>query len=122
MSFVSTTFLLFLPVVFCLHWLCRTGRRQNIVLIAASYAFYAWWDWRFCGLMALSTLVDYGLGLALGRSERTWVRRALLTASVAANLGLLGVFKYCNFFLDNATFALNQIGWKLDDVTLQVET
>lgn len=120
MSFVSITFLLFLPIVFGLHWLCRSGRQQNLVLILASYTFYAWWDWRFCGLMALSTMVDYGLGLALGKAERTWLRRLLVTTSVLANLSILGIFKYCNFFLDNATAALNQIGWQLDDLTLNV--
>src|SRR5581483_11612650 len=98
MTFASITFLLFLTLVFCLYWPLRRREPQNALLIAAGYAFYAWWDWRFCGLLLASSVTDYALGATLGRVRNPRGRRGLLWISVAANLGLLGFFKYFNFF------------------------
>ena len=92
MTFVSLTFLVFAPVVFALYWI--TGRRllQNFLLILASYLFYGWWDYRFCGLMLVSSLVDYGLGLAMGSIANQRGRRWLLGLSLLTNLSLLATF------------------------------
>jgi D-alanyl-lipoteichoic acid acyltransferase DltB (MBOAT superfamily) len=105
MLFNSLTFLVFLPIVFVLYWLVqnRSLRLQNALLIAASYIFYGWWDYRFLSLIIISSLVDYLVGLALSREEQTHKRRLLLSVSVLTNLGILGFFKYFNFFI--ASFA-----------------
>jgi alginate O-acetyltransferase complex protein AlgI len=89
---------LFLPITLALWWtLPRTGVTRMSLLVAASYVFYGWWDWRFLGLMAVSTLIDYqaGLGIAGAASERA--KRRWLAASIASNLGLLATFKYAGF-------------------------
>ena len=67
MLFNSPEFLLFLPIVFGLYWFVvqRNLRAQNVLLVIASYVFYGWWDWRFLGLIAFSTLVDYLVGLQI---------------------------------------------------------
>ena len=65
MLFNSPEFLLFLPIVFGLYWFVtqRNLKAQNLLLLVASYVFYGWWDWRFLGLIALSTIVDFLVGL-----------------------------------------------------------
>ncbi len=93
MTFTTLTFLLFLPLIFALHWMLPTRRAQNALLLGASYLFYGWWDWRFCALMLASCLVDYTIGLLLMKTEQPVRRKMLLGVSLATNLGLLGVFK-----------------------------
>lgn len=102
MSFASLQFPVFLLLVFIAHW-CLSGRprSQNLVLLAASYLFYACWDWRFLSLLVLSTVTDYLVGLALDKAKSGARRRRLLGLSVSVNLGLLGVFKYFDFFLES---------------------
>jgi alginate O-acetyltransferase complex protein AlgI len=106
--------------VFALYWLTRRRGVQNALLIASSYLFYGWWDYRFCALMAVSSLVDYFIGLAMGSAESQRKRRMLLAISVTANLGLLGVFKYFNFFEDNLAALASQFGWTLNWGTLEI--
>ena len=106
MLFHDGIFLIFILAVILLTSLAR-GRRSRIwVLLVASYVFYAAWDWRFLGLIVLSTAVDYFIGLALERTQEAQRRKRLLIASLVVNLGLLGVFKYLDFFVDsfNAAF------------------
>ena len=124
MQFNSVAFLLFFAAVYGLY-LVLTHRAQNVLLLAASYVFYGWWDWRFLGLIALSTAVDYTCGLRIAaadadtaRGRRT--RRVWLGLSCATNLGLLGFFKYWNFFADSAAAALGTAGFMADWVTLNV--
>jgi D-alanyl-lipoteichoic acid acyltransferase DltB (MBOAT superfamily) len=96
----SAIYMVFLALVVASYW--RLGRRgQNVLLLAASYFFYAWWDWRFLLLMAASTSADYWIARLLHRCERTTTRRNLLIASLALNFGFLGYFKYFNFFVDS---------------------
>ena len=105
MLFDSPVYLAFLTLVVALYW--RLGwRKQNLLLLAASYFFYGWWDWRFLALMLTSTLVDYSFALKIANSEQPQVRKALLTASLVMNFGFLGFFKYCNFFVDSFTHVL----------------
>ena len=102
MLFNSLAFAIFLPIVFALYWALRTSlRAQNLLLLAASYLFYGWWDYRFLSLIIASTVVDYLLGRAISASNYAPRRKLLLTASMVFNLGLLGIFKYYNFFIEN---------------------
>ncbi len=101
MLFNSIEFAIFLPVVFLLYWLLKkNGKLQNIVLLVASYMFYGWWDWRFLSLILFSSIVDYSIGVGL-LSAQEQRRKLLLWISLVANLGILIVFKYYNFFLDS---------------------
>ena len=119
MNFTTLAFLAFLPLVFGLYWVIRRRTAQNLLLIAASYFFYGWWDYRFCLLMLASSLVDFFVGWALRANERVSVRRSLLGLSLIANLGLLGVFKYFNFFADNFEALATTVGWSVSPVTLR---
>ena len=103
MLFNSLDFAVFLPAVFILYWFvcARNLRLQNLLIVIASYFFYACWDWRFLSLILISTIVDYAVGLALWREEGRLERKTLLWVSIGANLGMLGFFKYYNFFLQN---------------------
>ncbi len=112
MLFNSITFLVFFVLVFFMYWfpLKRNLRGQNIFLLVCSYVFYGWWDWRFLGLIALSTIVDYAVGLALGKTQKVSRRKALLVLSMVFNLGVLCYFKYVNFFIGNLILAFSKFG------------
>lgn len=121
MLFNSIDFAIFLPVVFALYWaLNRTGLKvQNILILVASYVFYGWWDWRFLTLIVFSTLVDFTVGRQLIAAEGS-KRKVLLWISILVNLGLLGYFKYYNFFLDNFTNAFTFFGQKISSSSLNI--
>ncbi len=112
MLFNSLTFLIFLPIVFVLYWLLqnRSLRIQNALLIVASYIFYGWWDYRFLSLIFISSLADYVVGLFLAGETVPKKRKLLLFTSVAINLGILGFFKYFNFFIASFSDLLSGIG------------
>ena len=122
MLFNSIDFAIFLPIVFLLYW--GIGRKhiraQNILIVVASYLFYGWWDWRFLFLILLSTLVDYTIGLALEKEDKVQKRKILLWASLLVNLGLLGFFKYFNFFIDNFTSAFSFFGHPIGGYSLNI--
>lgn len=124
MLFNSIEFLLFLPVVFCLYWFVtnRNLRLQNALVILASYVFYGAWDWRFLGLIFLSSLVDFLIGRQMGAlpEEAERQRKWLLRLSLLVNLGLLGVFKYYNFFTDSLIDLLTSIGVEANFRTLHI--
>ncbi|MEM6980272.1 MAG: MBOAT family protein [Planctomycetota bacterium] len=103
MNFAQAEFAIFLFVVVAGTWLFRTPRPRHLWLLSASYYFYAHWDWRFCGLLMLSTAVDYRLALCIESSNNQRYRRGWLLCSIVSNLSVLGFFKYANFFRD--TFA-----------------
>lgn len=96
----STIYMVFLVLVAAIYWKLNKNC-QNMLLLAASYFFYAWWDWRFLLLMAASTSVDYWAARRMGASINPRARRRLLYASLALNLCFLGYFKYFNFFIDS---------------------
>lgn len=122
MLFNSLPFLLFLPVVFILYWIIgqQSYKGQNLLLLIASYFFYGWWDYRFLGLIAASTLVDYFIGLVLHREPNAKRRKALLTGSLLFNLGLLAIFKYYNFFIESWLDAGEAIGFSMHLESLQI--
>jgi alginate O-acetyltransferase complex protein AlgI len=117
--FNSVTFVAFLAIVLPLHWLVPAARR-NTVLLVASYVFYGWWDWRFLGLIALSTFVDFGIGRRLAVTNGEGARKRLLAASLGFNLGVLGVFKYFDFFIDGAVDVANAVGFDTSGPMLNV--
>ncbi|QIE60628.1 MBOAT family protein [Rasiella rasia] len=102
MLFNSVDFALFLPIVFMLYWfVCRKKiRAQNWLLLLSSYFFYGFWDWRFLFLILFSTLVDFSVARRLLKEANARKRKLLVSVSILVNLGLLGFFKYYNFFLD----------------------
>lgn len=122
MLFNSFEFLIFLPIVFLLYWFVFHKRQwQNLLVVIASYLFYGWWDWRFLSLIALTSLCSYGSGLLLEHYEGQRRRRQMVsTANIIINLGILGVFKYYNFFVDNLNVLFGALGWHLDWVTMQI--
>ena len=108
-QFTSLSFLLFAAVVWALYRLLP-HRGQNTFLVLASYVFYASWDWRFAGLIFLSTVVDYTCGRRLGGEPDRRGRRLVLTISIVTNLGLLAFFKYFGFFTESMHDLLAAIG------------
>jgi alginate O-acetyltransferase complex protein AlgI len=122
MLFNTVSFAIFLPLVFLLYWAWanKDVRTRNIAIIFASYVFYGWWDWRFLGLIAASSAIDFLVGIQLGKIDDTKKRRILLGISIVVNLGLLGFFKYFNFFIDNAVILLETIGFNAHRSTLQI--
>ena len=122
MLFNSFEFLVFLPIVFMLYWFVFRGRRwQNLLVVTASYVFYGWWDWRFLLLIALTSLCVYGSGLLLEHYEGRRRRQQIVCAvNIVFNLGILGVFKYYNFFVENLDALFGMMGYHLDWVTMIV--
>lgn len=120
MLFNSAEYGIFFAVVFVLYWLLSGWATPRLLLLlVASYLFYASWSWEYLFLIILSSLIDYVIGLGLGSVEHPGGRKALLMVSLVANLGMLGVFKYFNFFMgtldDAATLAhLAPLGLRLD--------
>jgi D-alanyl-lipoteichoic acid acyltransferase DltB (MBOAT superfamily) len=119
MVFNSLHFLWFFVVVYALYRLLP-HRAQNWLLLAASYYFYAAWDWRFLGLLLASTIVDYSAALAIDRSSSPRRRKTILTLSLGFNLAMLGFFKYFNFFGDNLHVIFGALGWQVDFFTVRV--
>ena len=101
MLFNSAIFLVFISILLPLYALLRRDRSRKVLLLVASYAFYANWNYRYAPLLALSTLIDYFAGMRIGKTDNPRTRRVWLMASLVTNLGILCVFKYGNFFLDS---------------------
>lgn len=113
MLFPTLTFAVFCGVFFPLHFF-SSGRLRLAFTLIASYVFYGWWDWRFLSLIALSTLINYGVGLALSKPGFNEHRRSLLAAGIAGNLSILGLFKYFDFFAISLSRLLNGLGIAID--------
>lgn len=110
MVFNSLIFLVFFLVVYGLYRV-MPHRGQNLLLLVSSYFFYGWWDWRFLSLIFISTVVDYWAGLAIEHADENARRRKIaLWISLVSNLGILGFFKYFNFFADNLVVLLQGVG------------
>ena len=119
MLFTELQFWVFFGVVLALYTVLP-HRGQNRMLLVASYLFYAAWDWRFLGLIVLSTGVDYLVGLRLAQENEEGRRRALLTVSLVTNLGMLGIFKYLGFFVGGFSDMLVAIGLAADPAVLGI--
>jgi alginate O-acetyltransferase complex protein AlgI len=112
MIFTELSFLAFFALVFGVHWWLTSHRARKLWLLAASYFFYGAWDWRFLSLIVGSTALDYVVGLRLEGNDDERSRKRWIALSVVANLGLLGVFKYANFFLDSAIRLASALGFE----------
>ena len=122
MLFNSFEFLLYLPITFLLYWAFSRNRKiQNLIVVIASYVFYGWWDWRFLMLIAFTSACSYASGLLLERFEGQRKRQKLVSAAnIVLNLGILGLFKYYNFFVDNLELLLSAMGFHLDMMTMSI--
>jgi len=122
MLFNSLDFAVFLPIVFVLYWFVTKHnlKLQNVLIVASSYVFYGWWDWRFLSLIIFSTFLDYSIGRRLKNEDNVRVRKTLLWTSIIVNLGFLGVFKYYNFFLDNFIAAFSFFGQDIQPNSLNI--
>jgi D-alanyl-lipoteichoic acid acyltransferase DltB (MBOAT superfamily) len=119
--FNSFIFLAFFAAFYPVHLLLqRFHRAQNYWLLAGGYVFYGYWDLRFLALLIGSTTADFFIGRAIGRTERPGARRWLLVASLIVNLGVLGFFKYFNFFEANFVALLRSVGIAADPITLSI--
>ena len=120
MIFTTVTFLVFFVIVFSLYWVKKSTTWQNSILSTFSYIFYGWWDWRFCALMFVSTLIDFILAQRIHTSKSRNKKRSYLGMSFIANLGLLGFFKYFNFFIENLQMVFESIGWGFNEPALNI--
>ena len=107
MLFNSFEYLIFLPIVFLLYWFvfdyalskCKHQLLwQNLFVVVASYIFYGWWDWRFLILIAITTLLSFLSGIGIEKAPTQRGKKAVMIANIAVNLGILGVYKYYDFF------------------------
>ncbi len=122
MLFNSFEYAIFLPIVFLLYWFVfnKTIKLQNLFLLIIGYIFYGWWDWRFLFLIAFSTIFDFTIGILLEKTTELQKRKLLFAASCIVNIGLLGFFKYFNFFIDNFISAFESIGYHIPAVSLKI--
>ena len=107
MLFNSFEYLIFLPIVFLLYWfvfdyaLSRCKYQlllQNLFIVVASYIFYGWWDWRFLILIAITTVLSFLSGIGIEKAPTQRGKKAVMIANIVVNLGILGVYKYYDFF------------------------
>lgn len=122
MLFNSIDFAVFLPIVFILYWFVTQKHLlvQNLLIVFASYLFYGWWDWRFLLLIFSSTVIDYFVGRGLAKQDIKARRKALLWTSIVVNLGILGVFKYYNFFVDSFVDMFSLFGMQMKASSLDI--
>lgn len=122
MLFNSFVFPVFLLIVLTLYWsLQRKGTRaQNILLLVASYIFYGCWDYRFLSLIFISSLIDFAVSIYLDKETRSPRRKMLLTLSIFSNLGILGFFKYFDFFVHSFAELSNSMGLPAHARTLNI--
>ncbi|MCB9225867.1 MAG: MBOAT family protein [Chitinophagales bacterium] len=122
MLFNSIDFAIFLPIVFLLYWFVfnKNLKLQNFFLLVVSYFFYGMWDWKFLSLIAISSFVDYWVGNQLVKVEEQGERKILLSISLIVNLGLLGFFKYFNFFIHSFNDVFTFLGHPIDVAPLHI--
>ena len=122
MQFNSLIFAVFLFIVFLFYWSLPNKPLgiRNAFLLIASYIFYGWWDWHFLGLILLNSTVDYVLGMSLHQTQSNRRRKILLGISLTTNLGILGFFKYYDFFINSAMEFLQTIGLQANFHTLAI--
>ena len=113
MLFNSIEFAIFFPIIFILYFLFFNNniRYRNLFIICISYFFYAMWDWRFLSLIIISSIADYLIGFKIYDSKDEKTRRGFLLLSVIINIGILGFFKYFNFFTDSLLSLFELFGW-----------
>lgn len=117
MLFNTVTYMLFLPVVFAVYWAVKTKSSQNVVLLLASMVFYGWWSIPCLGLMVGTCVLNF---LFVRSMQRSHSRKSWLTAALSLNFGVLGIFKYYNFFAENMASLISSAGFHADYPTLSI--
>jgi D-alanyl-lipoteichoic acid acyltransferase DltB (MBOAT superfamily) len=123
MLFNSIEFVLFFPAVLLLYWQFfnrKSVNLRNAFLLTTSYIFYGWWDYRFLGLILLSSVVDFWCGKKIFQAQTKNRKRHFLILSLTVNLGVLFFFKYFGFFADELIVLFNSWGYSLHPVSLNV--
>ncbi|KAF5073319.1 Peptidoglycan O-acetyltransferase [anaerobic digester metagenome] len=120
MLFNSFVFLTFLAVVLPVFYMLKTKELKNVFLLISSYVFYGYWDWRFCTLLLISSVIDFFIGKEIYQTQNTSRRKILLISSLVSNLGILGFFKYFNFFTASFQSAFGFLGLNLDFLHLNI--
>lgn len=130
MLFNSVAFAVFLPLTFVFYWFVfeRSMKLQNFFIVVASYVFYGWWDWRFLLLIAFTTFCSWICGVMMQRIDnrkntiihQLYIRKLLNIGNIVLNLGILGVFKYYNFFVESFVSAFASVGVHLQPHTLTI--
>ncbi|KAA6302418.1 MAG: Peptidoglycan O-acetyltransferase [Candidatus Ordinivivax streblomastigis] len=121
MLFNSIAFGVFLPIVFLLYWaISKNVKAQNIFLLAASYFFYGWWDWRYLSLVLLCSVINYFAGILMMKTNVQKRRKLILTVCCLVSFGVLGVFKYYDFFVNSFVNALALTGVHLQAYSLNL--
>jgi alginate O-acetyltransferase complex protein AlgI len=121
MLFCSLAFMVFLPTVFFLYWFVfnRSLVYQNALLLFSSYVFYGWWNWKFLGLLLLSTILDYSFGFLVAKGPHAR-KKLFLGLSILNNLLVLGIFKYYDFFALETQHLLGRFGIQLSPLFLHL--
>ncbi len=122
MLFNSIDFVFFLPLVLLLYWLIgfKNIKRQNFLLAISSYVFYGWWSPKFLILILFSSILDFTIGSSIFYSKSIKKKKFLLYLSLIINLGLLCVFKYFNFFIENFNAVFTLVGTSFRIESLQI--
>lgn len=120
MLFNSFIFFIFLGIVLLIFYVLPTKKSKNMFLLLASYFFYGYWDWRFCFLLIATTIVDFYIGNRLFATHDSQKRKVLLISSLVINLGVLGFFKYFNFFAESFQDIYSLFGAKADYLHLNI--
>jgi D-alanyl-lipoteichoic acid acyltransferase DltB (MBOAT superfamily) len=121
MLFPTLDFALFFVLVFALGWaLRRHAEPRKLLLLAASYFFYGFWDWRFLALLAGSSAANYLAGVLIARTGADRPRRRIVAVALVANLATLGFFKYYDFFADSLADLLLSAGLERDLPFLEI--
>ncbi len=118
MNFAQLEYPIFLLVVVFLIWATPTLKLRKIIALLASCYFYAYWDYRFLGLLLASTVLDFTVGRLISSTLNSHWRKAWLALSVVGNLSVLGFFKYYNFFIESAEAVWSALGWHVGTLQL----
>ena len=122
MLFNSIDFAFFLPIVFILYWFVtnRNLKAQNLLLLIASYFFYGWWDWRCLLLLIIISTSNYFVGKWIDRNDLNNKKKIWFTAGLVINIGILGIFKYYNFFVDSFVNLISLFGYNLSKASANI--
>jgi alginate O-acetyltransferase complex protein AlgI len=122
MLFTSITFALFLTILFLLYWFIfnRSLSGQNLFLLASSYIFYGWWDWRFAFLLLFISVSNYFIAILLQKTQQKRHRKLFFITGLIINIGTLVFFKYFNFFMDGFIDLASIFGLEASRVSLKI--
>lgn len=110
MIFTDFRFLFFFAAVFIVYWGLQKNTSRKVWLLFCSYLFYSFWNWKFLSLILISTILDYIVGLKIEKSATHKRKKILMIISLVVNLGILGVFKYYDFFTESCIVLFRILG------------